>query len=93
MFRGMQKTEMSPKNFGVGSTVSGGNEKYLVVAVTDTHVRLLDLRTFQLKDGGANVADVNYMSEEEVRQLIRTSTQCTFTDYDYSAAGIKAIYK
>lgn len=90
MFRGSKRTDMSAKNFGVGSLIIGGNDRYTVVAVTEDMVRLLDLNTFELCGSSVRVADYNFLSEEEVRALVH-GLEGAFSDYDYDPKGIKPI--
>ena len=91
MFRGKEASFVDPKHFGVGSIVNGGSMmRLMVVAVDGSHVRLLDLSNFGLLYPVVKVEDVNFMSEDEVRQLI-SGTNWAFTDFVYDPKGVKEL--
>lgn len=87
MFRGTQKTELSPKNFGAGSFITEGRKKYLVVA-DGLLVRLVKLDTFELVGKGASVEDPNFISQDELHKLIEP-LQVARSDCDYDPKGMK----
>jgi hypothetical protein len=88
MFRGTKKSEMSPKNFGVGSIVKEGNSSSWLVICRGKQVNLLDLKTFEVWGGGVTVEDPNFLSLEETR-LVMKCLEGTFTDYDCDPKGMK----
>lgn len=97
MFRGSEKTEMSKKLFGVGSVIFGNEnyieEHWLVIGHGKLNaVALLSNKTFELVTDWVTVECVNHLSEAEVRKLIEpvsTKLNWTFTDFDFSSAGMK----
>ena len=89
MFRMKQGLKMDPSRFGVGSVINGGRtNRLLVVAVDDSHTRLLDLMTFTLLHPVVKVEDVNFISEDECRQLI-SGTGWAFSDFEFETEGLK----
>ena len=88
MFRGKLKTTLSPKYFSVGSLVTGElDEDYLVVFM-HKQVHLLNLSTFEVYGKGVQVADENFLSEDEAHALL-CALDGTFTDYDLIPKGMK----
>lgn len=89
MFRKQKKSELSTKNFSIGSLVLDGKCKFLLVESGGNSVRLLNLQTFELMNPVAEVEDANFLTQEEVRLAIR-GLPGTFTDYDYDPKGLKS---
>jgi hypothetical protein len=84
-------TPMCATNFGVGSTVEAGHERWLVVgsATTDTCM-LLNLETMVV---GApyRVADRNFLTQREARELVGSLPMFTFSDFTLNAKGMKGM--
>jgi hypothetical protein len=94
MFRGQSDTDLSVKNFSVGSIINANGDKYLVIATRGQRsVELLDLQTYKHVEGSATVEDINFMSEQELRELVDVSIgrirQWTFSDFDFDPQGLK----
>ena len=94
MFRGQSDTDLSVKNFSVGSIINANGDKYLVIATRGQRsVELLDLQTYKQVEGSATVEDINFMSEQELRELVDVSIgrirQWTFSDFDFDPQGLK----
>lgn len=88
MFRDT-KSGRSVKHFGIGSTIKTGNiDAYLVVLVEQNTVGLIDLKTFDLCAHKVKVADFNYLSEEEARDLV-SKTPFAVSDFDFNPKGFK----
>ncbi len=97
MFKTDQDSEMSSTKFGVGSIIKGSSEKWLVVGVKNSQgkqVAVVDLDTFMLVGWADHpVADLNYMTEKEVRNIVDSTVGATlnwtFTDFDLDPKGMK----
>lgn len=84
-------TPMSVTNFGIGSTVEAGHEKWLVVgsAATDS-VMLLNLETMVV-GSSYKVSDRNFLTEAEARALLNLLPRYTFSDFTLDPKGLKRI--
>lgn len=91
MFRNSKPSDISPKNFGAGSIIEAApGENWLVVSTGYRRVRLVDLRTFELLDVSIEVADPNYLCEDEARQLANEiNSGYTFSDFECKPKGLK----
>lgn len=90
MFRGIQKSKMQHDQFGVGSIFEAGrNERFLVV-FQHSAIKVLSLQTFELSANSVQVEDVNFLTQEETRQIVNlTGLNYTFSDFDFKSAGLK----
>lgn len=92
MFRPItNQTEMVLDHFGVGSTISEPRIQYLVVAAADNVIALLNLNTMLIYGQEVVVEDLNYLKEDEVRELVRNNLSDAFSDYDYDPRGLKQL--
>jgi hypothetical protein len=93
MFRDTTGSEMTPKNFGVGSTFSGEwDNRYLVVANSASTVALVNLKTMGLVGSPVEVEDINCLSSAEARALgNQTGLNWTFSDFELDARGLKYV--
>ena len=95
MFRDTKGSEMSIKQFGVGSTISGeGSDRYLIIGRTDHSgvVGLLNLQTMKRVGKEVSVEDVNCLSSAEARALSNeVGLPWTFSDFDCDAQGLKFV--
>ncbi len=89
MFREIKYSNIDPKVVGVGSIVRAGNDKYLIISSIKDVVSLMSLSSFKILPSATTVADVNYLTKEEVKDLLDGSTDYTFSDWDFDPAGIK----
>ena len=88
MFRDTKFTKIDPANFGAGSIVQDGNVNYLVAACGKS-VALLDLQNFQMLGSWVSVADPNFLSQDEARQVCNQIEGATFSDHTLLTIGIK----
>lgn len=93
MFRDSDNSKMKKSNFGVGSTVIAGNDRFVVVRTGDVKVSLLCLKTFVVLTPSIDVYDPNFLTSTEARMLVDQTAgnklNYTYTDFDLVAAGIK----
>lgn len=85
------QTEMVYDHFGIGSTISEPRIQYLVVAAADNVIALLNLNTMWIYGQEVVVEDLNYLKEDEVRELVRMNLSDAFSDYDYDPRGLKQL--
>jgi hypothetical protein len=96
MFREViKKSPLDKSHFGAGSIVRAGEKKYLVITINDK-VTLLSLDTFEFFGNGIESTDVNYLSEDEARQLINQTVGAELKlehtdDFELLPAGLKAV--
>jgi hypothetical protein len=89
MFRDTTNSKIDPALFGSGSIMVAGHDKYLVCSAgTPKYVCLLNLNTFKLESGTIPCVDVNFLSQDEVRELGRL-VGCTLSDFDFDSKGLK----
>ncbi len=96
MFRDTKKTDMCENHVGVGSVICGGensslSERFLIVG-SGSKVALIANDTFEIISDWIEVADPNFLSSEESRNLcskISNKLNWTFTDFFFSAKGMK----
>jgi hypothetical protein len=95
MFRDNKKSELNVKNFGAGSTVEAGHDKYLVFAIDSKTVGLIDARTFEQVCGSTIVFDPNFLTSAEARNLIEITVgkklSYTFSDFSLIPKGLKLL--
>lgn len=97
MFKTNQDSEISKQKFGVGSTVTGGQQSWLVIGSTDSsgkRVGLVNLDTFEFVGWSRGfVSDLNFLTQQEARMLVDSTVgnkyQWTFTDFDLVSEGLK----
>lgn len=88
-----RKDELSPvslENFGVGSLIVAGHDKYIVTSPKEKEISLLNAKTFQLVGRGPSieVMDVNFLTKNEVRKLLNRSIPThTFSDFGTFSVG------
>lgn len=91
MFRTeFDNTPKSVNKFGVGSALEGFDDSYLVVATGIKTVSLIRLSNMELmKIKPVTVIDNGFMSESEVRELVDSVENISWSEWDSSAKGIK----
>ena len=93
MFRKASNSGLTQSKFSVGSRISANNEIFVIVAEDSSSIRLLRLSNFLLERNSSIVSviveDINFISEDELRELIRQTTDYAFSDFDFDCAGLK----
>lgn len=97
MFRD-SKASFNEQNVGVGSVICGGygniNKSWLIVGTSTGYAYLVCNKTFMFASEAVKVEDLNYLSSNEVRQLLRVVSDeigWTFTDFFVSSKGMKNV--
>lgn len=97
MFRD-SKASFNEQNVGVGSVICGGydniEESWLIVGTSTGYAYLVCNKTFMFASEAVKVEDLNYLSSNEVRQLLHAVSNklnWTFTDFFVSSKGMKNV--
>lgn len=90
MFRGESNIDLEQKYFSVGSTISLFDEgEFLIIGEGNT-INLLSLVTFQVTTVWIAVEDCNFISEQEIRNLLGSyQNMSAFSDYEFHPLGLK----
>lgn len=97
MFRVASGSKIELNNFGAGSVIDAGNDKWAITyqsVAGNVTILLLNLETFAIDfQVNMNVVDPSHMTENEVRMLVDKTVggklHWTFTDFDFRPQGIK----
>ena len=97
MFRDTDAGEMTLRKFGVGSTISAGNKRWLVVGFTSypTAVAIMDMQTMTIAVGHhTEDGDRKHLTKDEDRAMCDAANpNFTFTDFSFDPAGLKQVTK
>ncbi len=85
------QSEMSLDKFGVGSYISEPGITYLVISTAEQYVELLNMNTMCTLKHSIQVEDINYLKEDEVRDLVGRNLVDAFSDYEYDPIGLKQL--
>lgn len=91
LFRLTEKTDIDPEVMGVGSLIKCPGEKFLIVQDNNSPniIRLMNMIDYKVSSTHVVVENVNYISENELRQLMSYVCSGAFSDYEFNPKGIK----